>query len=122
MNEISIEIHCPPKECWQNRPSHYMAKAKVVKAYRAAAHALMLEAMGGSDGWQRGRIHMEFCWPTRHRRDTLNAAGAMKAAIDGIIDAGLLPDDDGEHMEIGGISASLDKDNPRVIISLERLA
>ena len=45
----------------------------------------------------------------------------MKAAIDGCIDAGLLPDDDWRRLEAGPARGGHDKENPRVILTFERL-
>lgn len=39
------------------------------------------------------RIWAEFRFPTNHRRDTPNLYPTAKAIVDGLVDAGLLPDD-----------------------------
>lgn len=37
-------------------------------------------------------------------RDVPNAIGAMKGTIDGIVDAGVIPDDDAKHLSIGSVT------------------
>lgn len=53
----------------------------------------------------RARVEFEFAYPDRRRRDRHNLAPTVKAMMDGLIDAGLLPDDsdrflDGPHTVI----------------------
>jgi crossover junction endodeoxyribonuclease RusA len=55
------------------------------------------------------------------KRDLFNASAAMKAAIDGVIDAGLLPDDDWKCLEGGRMTGGLDRENPRVIMTFDRI-
>lgn len=38
--------------------------------------------------------------PVRRRRDPLGLAERLKGIVDGLVDAGLLPDDDEDHIEI----------------------
>lgn len=68
MTEISISIHA--KWAADDEP-HMMQSASVV----AVVHH-----------------------PTNRRQDPANASPTVKALIDGCVDAGLLPDDDAEHL------------------------
>lgn len=43
-------------------------------------------------------ILARICIPTNRRFDPPNAAPTVKALIDGIVDAGVIPDDDHEHV------------------------
>ena len=38
--------------------------------------------------------------PVRRRRDPLGLAERLKAIMDGLVDAGLIPDDDEDHIEV----------------------
>ena len=51
---------------------------------------------------------------TVRRRDDVNALAMLKAAYDGVILAGLLPDDDRSHLRTEGAEFFLDKKCPRV--------
>ena len=58
-------------------------------------------------GLTHARVEVEFAYPDRRRRDRSNLAPTVKALMDGLIDAGLLPDDadrflDGPHTVIAG--------------------
>lgn len=48
-----------------------------------------------------GRAHIlaEYCPPDRRRRDPANLYPSVKACIDGLVDAGVLADDDAEHLD-----------------------
>jgi len=49
--------------------------------------------------WQRAHILAEFSFGNNIRRDVGNLNPTIKAAVDGLVDAGLLPDDDDKHLE-----------------------
>jgi hypothetical protein len=51
-------------------------------------------------------------------RDEANALAALKAAIDGIVDAGALIDDSRRHLHIAGVTISAEW-GPQVRITLE---
>lgn len=51
-------------------------------------------------------------------RDVANALSAFKAGIDGLIDAGMAPDDSREHLELGRISITA-KAGPWVTVTVE---
>jgi hypothetical protein len=72
-------------------------------------------------GWIRACLSMDFFFKDRRRRDVYNAAQAMKAAIDGCVDAGIIIDDDWKHLSGGGLRGAVDKDNPGVVMVFDRL-
>lgn len=80
--------------------------------------------MGHADvePWELSRISMQFWFKDKRRRDLLNAVAAMKSAIDGIVDAGLMVDDDWQHMRVGELVAGVDRCDPRVQIQVDREA
>jgi hypothetical protein len=47
----------------------------------------------------RARIDVEWCVSDRRRRDASNAQTAVKACVDGIVDAGVLDDDDDTRLD-----------------------
>lgn len=53
------------------------------------------------------------------RRDEDNHQGMLKAAYDGIVDSGLVVDDDSKHMKKYPPEFLIDKKNPRVEIRIE---
>lgn len=71
--------------------------------------------------WERVDVSVVFYYKTKRRRDEDNAMGSLKAAYDGIVDAGLVGDDDWEHMSRKIPEFRVDKTFPRVELLLERV-
>ena len=87
MTDKIICLPWPPKELSPNARIHWAKKAKITKAYRAAAHVLTKQA--GLVAPETGRILLvlEFVPPDRRHRDEDNILASFKAARDGIADA-----------------------------------
>lgn len=66
-------------------------------------------------------LSIDFYWPDRRRRDTLNAVQSIKPYVDGVTDSGAIPDDNWQVLSIGHIRSHLDKTNPRVVLTLAEL-
>jgi hypothetical protein len=62
-----------------------------------------------------------FYFPNDRRRDEDNAIASLKAAYDGVVDAGLLSDDDHKHMQRERPEFKIDRKHPRVELIIERL-
>jgi hypothetical protein len=71
--------------------------------------------------WETASLSLQYYFKDWRKRDVFNAQAAMKAAIDGCVDAGLLPDDDWQRLEAGPAKGGYDKRNPRVIMTFTRL-
>lgn len=83
-----------------NQRLHWAQRAKISKAirwqaYGKAAQALINNPLGVFD---RGHVTVWVAYPDRRRRDVHNLYPTIKAAIDGIVDAGVLPDDSDKHL------------------------
>lgn len=87
----------------QNDKMHWAARSRVTKQLRRLGYVIGREGRGVDVlCLQRARVEFEFAYPDRRRRDRHNLAPTVKALMDGLIDAGLLPDDsdrflDGPH-------------------------
>jgi Holliday junction resolvase RusA-like endonuclease len=90
-----VKLSLPPAELWPNARPHRMAKARATKAYRHEAAIEAKRAMGRSrpPRWTAATIQAEFYFPTVRRRDPDNCLAALKAAFDGLRDAGVIADD-----------------------------
>lgn len=79
-----------------NQRMHWRKKAQRTKAIRelAAVHTRASKPAP----MQAAHCLVELTWPTRHRRDAHNLMPTIKACIDGIVDAKLLPDDSDKHL------------------------
>ena len=119
MDSYTIVLPLPPKPCWQNVRCHWAVKREAVKSHRGTAKLLTLAALASEQPmWESAVIDFAFYWPTKARRDPLNALGAMKAAIDGLVDAKLLVDDD--KVTPGMTRMLVDKTRPRVELTVRR--
>lgn len=89
-----------------NDKPHWAARARLTKQIRQWGYLLGREGEGVVRlGLTHARVEVEFAYPDRRRRDRSNLAPTVKALMDGLIDAGLLPDDadrflDGPHTVI----------------------
>ena len=100
---IAIDL---PKALWltpNQRPPHPAVNWQKTAAIRALAKAAALKALatGEEVPLTRALVHVAVCYPPRAeqgRTDSPNASLAYKAAADGCVDAGLLPDDDDSHV------------------------
>lgn len=77
----------PPKELSPNQRTHWAAKAKAAKAYRAACYTLTKASCLRVD-WQ-GEIHawIDFYPPDRRHRDDDNVFASFKSGRDGMAEA-----------------------------------
>lgn len=89
-----------------NDKMHWAARARFTKQLRQWGYLLGREGEGVAHlELTHARVEVEFAYPDRRRRDRSNLAPTVKALMDGLIDAGLLPDDadrflDGPHTVI----------------------
>jgi len=75
-----------------------MAKAKAVKEYRTLVDYAAIDARNKNnptewDKLSHARIDVTFVVPDKRRRDKTNMASAFKPGLDGIVDAGIVVDD-----------------------------
>ncbi|MFT4471421.1 hypothetical protein ACMX2H_16075 [Arthrobacter sulfonylureivorans] len=67
---------------------------KRIKFWRARAHAAAMNV----PGVERGRVVVYYRFPTNHRREVSNLQPTSKAILDGLVDAGVFPDDNDKHV------------------------
>jgi crossover junction endodeoxyribonuclease RusA len=92
---LTIDLPIPPAPLWPNGRAHYMAKARAVKRYRGVCHLAALaaanQAYWGAPA-KTAMLEATFYLPAR-KRDPDNCIAALKAAIDGVADAGIIIND-----------------------------
>ena len=114
---LTITLRLPPRELSPNARPHYLAKAEIVKAYRRGAYLKALV-------WQPrsplalARVTARFWFKDRRRRDRDNLLASLKAAFDGLADAGVVADD--SRMIHMPVECDVDRRRPRVEITVER--
>jgi hypothetical protein len=122
MNGVIVRLPIPHTKLWPNRPTHYRTRAKLRKEQRWEAEQMTKRASKNlRPRWSRARLTIKFFWPDYRRRDPYNAAAALKGAIDGVVDAGLIVDDNWTVLEAGPMECSVDNDDPRVEFHFEAL-
>lgn len=96
-------------------------KAAAAKKYRKQAKDAA-EACGVETGpWQMANVAATFYHSMKRRRDQDNAMAALKSAYDGIVDAGIVVDDDYEHLRRDAPDFLIDKKHPRVELIIRRI-
>jgi crossover junction endodeoxyribonuclease RusA len=75
---------------------HWAARNKAAQALKQAAWAIVAGAK--VPPMERAVITVEYQPPDKRRRDPDNYAATGKPLIDGLVAAGVLPDDDGKHV------------------------
>ena len=93
--EITVDI---PREWWlsSNQRLHWAAKAKRTAAIREATKIAARNA--ALPTFNVVHVCAWIGYPRAGKADPSNAAPVVKAALDGLTDAGLWPDDDSEHV------------------------
>ena len=117
-SEYSVTIDVPASE-WltSNGRYHWIQKARRTRALRLraalAARAARIPPMG------RAHVTVHVHGRTRTRTDPANAYPAVKAVVDGLVDAGIIPDDDAAHLD--GPDMRLGDPDPRLPTGAHRL-
>lgn len=122
MTTILVELPLPLRELSSNgNKGSWRKKAAATKEYRREIQWLTNNRLEAA---QRVRIHLTFCIKggrlvRRYQpRDAANALSAFKAGIDGLVDAGMCPDDSAKHLELGAILIDSTR-GPFVEVSIE---
>lgn len=123
---IRITLPLPPKELSPNYTvgsiGQRMAKATKTKNCRTLARKLTLIEMSDNhindDEWPAAEVACTFYHKDTRRRDKDNALASLKAAFDGIADAGLVGDD--SALTYLPVKMLKSKENPRVEIEITR--
>lgn len=117
---ITVTLPLPPNELKPNARPHHMAKANKVKKYRLTAQLQALHAGGSGRFWTTASIKIDYYHRTAAFMDRDNIIATMKAAIDGLTDAGVLDDDrDVTYLPVGRFK---DAKEPRVELTVKPMA
>lgn len=98
-----------------NQRSHWAKRAELTRFLRAEA---MLHAID-HPRMDRAHLTVHVGWPDKRRRDVHNIFPTIKAAIDGFIDAGLLPDDSDAHLTGPDLRAHVSGLKGHVVLTFE---
>lgn len=83
-----------------NQRLHWRRRAERAAYWRGLTRAVLDAGNHAHGGPWQGRAHVvvTFAFPDRRRRDVGNLAPTVKHIVDGIRDAGILVEDDDEHV------------------------
>lgn len=92
-NQVTIQL-AQADILTSNQRLHWAKRAKATKRLRETGRdaAVFLTPV------QRAHITVTVGWPDRRRRDVTNIQPTIKGLVDGMVDAGLLPDDSDAHL------------------------
>lgn len=124
IESATIILPLPPACLSPNRPpgsrGSRMRKAAASKRYRRLAREATAAQRIDSGPWQRATVQAAFFHAQARRRDDVNHLAMLKPAYDGIVDAGLLVDDDSEHLTTLPARFAVDREYPRVELLVTR--
>lgn len=94
---INLTIPAPAKWLNSNDRLHWSRRAKLTKAWRHAAHIYARQAQLPK-GLSRVRIDALVHKTTGNSFDAMNLYPTLKAVVDGLVDYGLVVDDNNDHV------------------------
>lgn len=111
----------PAPTVWLNANDrqHFMARNKDVQLWRLFAH----NAIRAARPWDPFTVPVQISATVHKRRagrwDAHNLMPTLKACIDGLVDAGLLDDDDNEHVTAVTIRAGEKRATACLVLEVE---
>lgn len=108
MSEFTLHLPLPPKELSPNVRAHWTVKARATKAHRVASWACAKQQM--PKAWKACAVELDMEYRCSRdaegyvAADIANALSSTKAAIDGLVDAGIAPNDSKKWLTWGRVS------------------
>ena len=94
MTSLTITIPLPPKSVKANARSHWRKKAQGAHTYRKQAWAAAVVAVKRKPPrWLKAKMEVKAYFPTTNFPDPTNLMASLKAAEDGLQDAGVIQND-----------------------------
>jgi len=126
---VRIEVsQLPPVTSSPNWRGFWPERHKGAKIYHDAVFYCCVDARnrgyreGMSFPFTQASLNLTFVFPEQRRRDRDNCLASFKPGLDAIVDAGLLLDDDTEHLEIGKVDILVDPERaPLTVIELDEI-
>lgn len=98
MASITLVIPGHPDNDNERRKWHWAQRSSRDTGWKSAAFWSTRAQMPSGAPWDLVDIEVVFVKPTRAARDPDNVVGAAKPVIDGLVGAGLIPDDSDRHV------------------------
>ena len=100
---LRLWFTAPDERYTMNKRYHWAVRARLTKVWRTAGMVAARNAKlegGINDHLRPCLVRVTFGVPDRRRRDPHNTAPTVKAIVDGMVDAGLWPDDTPDQVAI----------------------
>lgn len=125
MESITITVGIPPRILSPNaKGQSWRRKIRPRQETRYHAHMAALAALDGRDApkWEKAELRIRWFGRTRNvlRMDRDNAIATLKAAFDGLTDAGIWHDDHAASIAADQPTFAVDRDEPRVELEVRR--
>jgi Holliday junction resolvase RusA-like endonuclease len=116
---LSLVVPFPSAKLHAHNKGHWRSKVAAIKAIRRSVAIVIQQAEGFKPKpWPFARLTITFMVPDRRRRDTLNMMQSLKPVIDGVVDAGLIADDNWQTLCIQKPSVSLAEKPDQAFVEL----
>lgn len=103
MTTVTITVPYDRPPLTANQRMHYMQRARLTKALRDGANLSIKAALTPEQRatWPLPWVRVQLVWNVtdRRRRDEDNIVPTLKPICDGLVDAGIVPDDTPEYMQ-----------------------
>lgn len=118
MTSLTVTIPLPPNAVKPNARSFWAKKSKATKTYRQQAWAAAKQALHRQTPpmWAKAKMEVKAYFPTASHQDPTNLMASIKAAEDGIQDAGIIANDKCLWPERPQIFK--DANNPRIELTI----
>ena len=117
---VIVELPYARPPLTPNQRLHWAVRARLTREIRSAATVCAKASKVAPLG--RSAITTVWFVPDKRRRDAGSLSLTTKAAIDGLVDAGVWPDDNSDWITQESYRIELDKTNPRIEIHIEETA
>lgn len=113
----------PVRKAWLNANDriHWSLKAKLTKGWRRNAWHSTMSAAPFPQAMDRAHIVATLHFGDNRRRDVGNYAPTVKAVVDGIVDSGLLWDDNDKHLIGPDLRRGDASGEPRIVLTVTEL-
>uniref|UniRef100_A0A6M3LSS4 Uncharacterized protein n=1 Tax=viral metagenome TaxID=1070528 RepID=A0A6M3LSS4_9ZZZZ len=123
MPEIKIEVPLlPPAEYSPNSRCHWAIKKKAGDAFGFAVYLLALEQKKSMIPFEKAEVSLTVIFKQNRRHDPDNFWTRFKPGMDALVRAGILKDDDTEHVKLGELNLVNDSRlAPLTIITIKNI-
>lgn len=118
---FTVTLPLPDRALSPNSRCHWRVKAKAVKAARLRAMLEAMKAMPAPYRWEAATIQFAFTLRDHRRHDGDNLEASMKAALDGLRDAGVIVDDSYGRLTRLPSAFAVDKMNAGVTVTMRKI-